>query len=212
MYEAQDLELLEQIVALKYLGLSLGQIRALLSSGPVALPEALRIQRGLLETKRVLLDRTIAAIAQAESQIRASETARPAALKKIIEVIEMETSQDWTSKYATEQGRAKMEARKHLWILELQERVNRQWSELVADVEQSLGEDPASGKVQALAARWNALVQEFTGRDKEIEESVDNVWANRGSWPSDMEEKTPAIRPQVWGLIARAKRASGYSG
>ncbi len=212
LYEAQDLELLEQIVALKYIGLSLGQIRALLRSGPLALLDALRVQRGLLEQKRVMLDRTIAAITQAESQIRASDTAQPAALKRIIEVIEMEGNQDWTSKYATEQGRAKIEARKHLWSPELQERVSRQWSELIADVEQSLSEDPASEKVQALAARWNALIEEFTGCDKDIEESVAKVWANREAWPVSMEGKTPAIRPQVWGLIARANRTSGYSG
>jgi hypothetical protein len=33
----------------------------------------------------------------------------------------MEANEDWTAKYATEEGRVKIETRKHLWSPELQE-------------------------------------------------------------------------------------------
>ena len=83
-----------------------------------------------------MLDRAIQAIAQAQSQAGATP-----ALRKIIEVIEMETNNDWMDKYQTEESKAKVDARKHLWSPELQERVSRQWNELIADVEASLAED-----------------------------------------------------------------------
>jgi DNA-binding transcriptional MerR regulator len=200
LYEDRDLERLEQIVALKFLGLSLAEIGRLLGAGSIT--QALAVQRGLLIEKRRMLDRAIQAIEEAQSQ----EGAAPA-LRKIIEVIEMETNNDWMEKYHTEESRAKVEARKPIWSPELQERVSSQWNELIADVEAALGEDPASEKAQALAARWNALVEGFTARDHDISASVGKMWADRANWPSDMEQKAPMIKPEVWGFISRVNAA-----
>jgi DNA-binding transcriptional MerR regulator len=200
LYEDRDLERLEQIVALKFLGLSLANIAGLLDRGSIM--DALALQRRLLLEKRRLLDRAIRAIAQAESQSGASP-----ALKKIIEVIEMETNNDWMDKYHTEESKAKVEARKHLWSPELQERVSRQWNELFAEVEAALGEDPAGPKAQALAARWKALVEEFTGGDKAISQSVGRMWADRDNWPKQMDEKAPRIKPEIWAFIAKVNAA-----
>jgi MerR family transcriptional regulator, thiopeptide resistance regulator len=119
----------------------------------------------------------------------------------------MESNQDWMSKYATEEGRAGIEARRHLWSPELQERVSSEWNELIADVEASLGEERSGQKAQALAARWNGLVREFTDGDKDIERSVGNMWADRANWPARMDAKEPVIRPEVWAFISRANAA-----
>jgi DNA-binding transcriptional MerR regulator len=62
LYGLRDLERLEQIVALKFLGIPLKQIRTLFSREAHALPEALRMQRRVLEEKRRLLDSAINAI------------------------------------------------------------------------------------------------------------------------------------------------------
>ena len=74
----------------------------------------------------------------------------------------MQDNTEWTLQYHNDAAKAKMAARRGEWSPELQERVSKQWTELIADVERSLGEDPASEKVQALADRWTALVEEFT--------------------------------------------------
>jgi MerR family transcriptional regulator, thiopeptide resistance regulator len=203
LYEADDLERLEQIIALKYLGLSLGQIGTLLDLAPQGFADALHMQRRLLEEKRRTLDRAIQAIGEAESQLRSGGAAGTAILRKIIEVIEMESDRDWMARYATEEGRAKIEARQHLWSPELQERVGRQWNELIADVDAALGEEPTSRKARALAARWNGLVEEFTGGDKDIEQSAGNMWADRENWPAHMDPKAPVIKPEVWAFIKR---------
>ncbi len=206
LYEDRDLERLEQVVALKYLGMPLRQILSLLNGGPLELQETLRLQRRLLLEKRQMLDRAIQAIGEAEQATLApAETG--AALRKTIEVIAMETNNDWMSKYHTEESKAKVEARKHLWSPELQERVSRQWSELIADVEAALGEDPGSEKGQALAARWKELVEGFTGGDPDIAASVGRVWADRAAWPADMNTKAPSIKPEVWAFIAKARAA-----
>jgi DNA-binding transcriptional MerR regulator len=197
LYEDRDLERLEKIVALKYLGIALADIAALLDRGSIQ--EALALQRRLLMQKRLMLDRAIQAIEEAQAQAGSTP-----ALKKIIEVMEMETKNDWMEQYHTEESKAKAEARKHLWSPELQERVSRQWSELIADVEAALGEDPAGENGQALAARWNGLVGEFTGGDAALTGSLGRMWQDRANWPADMDTKAPRIDPGVWAFISAA--------
>src|ERR1039458_3560284 len=70
VYQARDLERLEQIIALKFQGLPLRRIGLLLDREGLALPDALRMQRTVLEAKRRLLDRAIAAIQAAEISMR----------------------------------------------------------------------------------------------------------------------------------------------
>src|SRR5579862_6681261 len=65
LYLERDLERLEQIVALKFIGLPLKQIKSLLDRNPLGLIDALRLQRAALQDKRRLLDSAIHAIQQA---------------------------------------------------------------------------------------------------------------------------------------------------
>ena len=83
LYREADLERLEQIVALKFLGLPLKEIRDLLESSAPELPAALRMQRSALEEKRKLLDRAIGAIREAEAIVASGRPAGAAILKKI---------------------------------------------------------------------------------------------------------------------------------
>src|SRR3954452_12318652 len=81
IYDSRDLERLEQILALKFVGLSLEQIGTLLDRNPMALPQALSLQRKMLEEKRCLIDRMIRAIGEAERELQA-EGAPVTVLKK----------------------------------------------------------------------------------------------------------------------------------
>src|SRR5580693_4655541 len=83
IYVEQDLARLEQIVALKFLGLPLKQIKILLDRDPLQLPEALRMQRAVLEEKRRLLDRAICAIVNAETILQSGRPAAAPVFKKI---------------------------------------------------------------------------------------------------------------------------------
>ena len=199
LYCLKDLERLEQIVALKFLGISLKEIKTLLDRNPLALPDALRLQRRILEEKRQFLDRAIRAIAEAEQ--------RPDArmLQKIIEVMAMEDSTDWMKKYHSAEGWTKVQDRRPAWSPELQERVSREWTELFRDVEAMLGEDPASEKAQALAARWKKLIEEFTGSDREVTAGVAKLWSDRSHWPSAFQQHAaPYANLEVWAFINKA--------
>jgi DNA-binding transcriptional MerR regulator len=66
VYTDADLERLEHIVALKFIGVPLRAIRTLLERGAPAIEDALRLQREALDGKRRQIDRAVAAIAAAE--------------------------------------------------------------------------------------------------------------------------------------------------
>ena len=89
VYCERDLETLEQIVALKFLGIPLKQIGVILKRA-AQLPDALRLQRRALEDKHALLGRAIRAIQAAEESLESGKPADAAILKKIIEVIDMQ--------------------------------------------------------------------------------------------------------------------------
>jgi DNA-binding transcriptional MerR regulator len=208
LYRETDLERLEQIVALKFLGLPLKDIRALLDSAAPGLQAALRMQRCALEEKRRLLDRAIGAIRDAEAEVESGRPAGAAVLKKIIEAIEMQTNNDWMKKYANTAAQEKIDAQKGEWSPELQERVSKQWIDLIADVQSAMdaGEDPASPEVQSLAARWKGLVEGFTKGDPDVTQAVSNVWKDRAHWPEAAKQQAQPfqITPQMWQFIHSA--------
>jgi DNA-binding transcriptional MerR regulator len=205
LYGIGDLERLEQIVALKFLGLPLKQIQLLLDREALSLPDALRMQRAVLEQKRGLLERAIGAIREAESAVRPGRQTDAAVLKKIIEVIEMQDNTDWMMKYYDDSAKAKLAVRQQEWTPEFQEECSRQWLQLIADVEAALGEDPASERVQALAERWTKLVEGFTQRDPDITRGVKNLYADQANWPASFQQQAkPFMKKEVWSFMNKA--------
>ena len=94
-----DLERLAQVVALKFIGIPLRRIGRLAPTKTTDLAVALQAQRQALEEKRRLLDQAIGAIHEAEAALRREGQAAPALYRRIIEVIEMQSNNDWNAKY-----------------------------------------------------------------------------------------------------------------
>ena len=173
IYTDRDLARLQQIVTLKFIGLSLETIRELLDRGPSDIETRLRRQREVLEERRRRLDAAVAAVREAERVVASGEDPVEA-LARIIEVIEMQKNWDWVKKYYTDEQLADLASR---WSPELQARAERDWAELIADVKDAIGEDPAGERAQALAARWADLINQFTGGDPGIRENLQRVYA-----------------------------------
>ncbi|MGA9129358.1 MAG: MerR family transcriptional regulator [Terracidiphilus sp.] len=177
LYVERDLERLEQIVALKFLGFPLQEIKAVLDRAALKLPEALRMQRQALQEKQKLLARAMKALAAAEKALDSGKTATPAILKRLIEVINMQSDVEAMKKYYSEEAWSKVGPR-------YEEEFSQEWIGFNRDVEAALDEDPASEKVQALVARWLAL----SGSDPEVWEGAAKAWADRMNWPAAMQQ------------------------
>lgn len=214
LYGARDLARLEQIVALKFLGLPLRQIKKLLDREGRPLADVLRGQRRALEEKRRRLDRAIQALADAEPAIGSTPAADAALLRHIIEVIDMQSNneaEETMRKYYSDAAwgelarrRAEMTPQQRVAV----EDSARRWQALFADIEASLGEDPAGQKAQALVDRWLALVREFTGGDSEVEAGLGRAWKDRMNWPAELQgQAQPFSDPRIWDFIHRASGA-----
>jgi DNA-binding transcriptional MerR regulator len=161
VYTLKDLEVLEQIVSLKFIGVPLRKISVLRDASPDVLATALTAQWRTLEAKQRLLRHAMDALIDAAMSLRTGGDATTL-YKNVIEVMHRhDAEQEWLANYHALVER-KMA---HLRSVPKSKRdeLFQQWRELVAEIEASLDEDPSSPKAQALADRHIALTTEVTG-------------------------------------------------
>jgi MerR family transcriptional regulator, thiopeptide resistance regulator len=188
LYTESDVGRLEQIVALKFIGFSLKQIKDILQRGSGDLAAALRQQRAAITEKRQRLDLAIQAIERAEYVVGTTQDHGWETFIKIIEVITMQNDMDWSRKYYSEEAQREIEERAATIPRDTIERAQRDWAILIKEVDAAVGggEDPASDKAQALAARWSELIKGFTGGNREIQSGLNKMYADRSNWPTSM--------------------------
>jgi TipAS antibiotic-recognition protein len=78
-----------------------------------------------------------------------------------------------------------------------------EWARLIAaaEAERAAGTDPRDPKVQALAARWQQLIEAFTGGDPGIAESLKRMYAEE-----DVQRASRGmVSPELMEYIARAR-------
>jgi DNA-binding transcriptional MerR regulator len=188
LYSESDVARLEQIVALKFIGFSLSEIKNILKRGSLDLAAALRQQREAITEKRQRLDLAIAAIERAEYVVGTSKDHGWETFVKIIEVINMQADMNWSQKYYSEEAQKEIEQRAATIPREVIEQAQRDWAILIKEVDAAVadGEDPASEKSQSLAARWAELIKGFTGGNQEIQTGLNKMYADRNNWPASM--------------------------
>jgi DNA-binding transcriptional MerR regulator len=165
-YSMLDIERLEQIVALKFLGIPLRKIGLLITRTPKELARALDAQRRLLEDKRRLFDQAIAALLEAQAALRSGQTPDAGLYRRIIEVIEMQNNSDgWNEKYE-QLMKAKAERLKST-SPEVLAGIRQQFAGLVEEIRPVVGEDPAGPLAQALATKWVELLGRLMGKPLE---------------------------------------------
>jgi DNA-binding transcriptional MerR regulator len=184
MYVQRYLERLEQIIALKFLGLPLKQIKVVLDRAELELPDALQMQRKAIEEKQAQLCRALRAIRAAEESVAAG---KPADLKKIIEVIDMQDGIEQMKKFYSD---AAWEMRKRFY----EEGPAPEWQELYRDIGEVLGEDPGSDKAQAVAERWLALSLRANAGDLSVQTHSGTAWMEREHWPPAMKRTIAEFR------------------
>lgn len=176
LYTGRDIERLQQVLSLRQLGFSLEEIRDCLTQARFSPVELVRLHIGRLreqiELQRALCERLEALAAHfcAAEEVSAEE---------FIQTIERMTM---VEKYYTPEQMEYLRKRREEIGEERIEQSHADWAELIAAVraEKEKGTDPADPRVQALARRWMELIQEFTGGDAGIAQSVRRVWKEEG--------------------------------
>jgi MerR family transcriptional regulator, thiopeptide resistance regulator len=190
LYGDAELERLEQILALRFVGFRLDTIKELLHGPRWPLVVALRMQREVVAQRRRELDAAIDAIEEAERALSTDTSAdRWNTLRTVIEALKMDNDYSWTKKYYNEEARAKLAERMKETPKEAVEQGQRDWAALIAEVEEAAArdEDPSSEHAQALAKRWSDLVRQFTRGDADIHSGLNRMWSDSTYWPKDFK-------------------------
>ena len=189
LYRLEDLERLEQIAALKFLGIPLQEVKLLLKHGPLTLVDALHVQRKALTEKRRLIDLAVAAIEAAEKVVRSGQTTEASVLRKIIEVIDMQPQENFMRKYYTEKAWLDKERIVDQTPTETRQKIMQAWQQLFSEIEAAIDLDPASAAAQALTKRWIELAETATGGDEAIRAGGIEAWKDHRNWPLDQQDK-----------------------
>lgn len=191
LYCHEDLGRLERILALRFLGLPLREIAALLNapagSGADTLAVTLARQRAALSERRNGLDRVLRAIEHA--QRRAQDPAEPEWLlyQTILKEIQMQEATDWRAKYYSPEGWEALRSQRAAMTPEQKIDAGARWKALLADVQSALDREapPDSAEGRALVARWIRLGDEFTLENREILEGYRRLNDDESHWPDD---------------------------
>jgi DNA-binding transcriptional MerR regulator len=198
VYTSRDLIRLEQILALKTIGLSLRHICALLDCDARPLAAIFRQQREVLEDKRRLLDRAIRALGNAERAVTADPSSPTAALQDVIRIMSLQDI-DVMRKYYSDEAWVRWQHYYHDWP-------SPAWQALYHDIGAALGSDPAAPLAQALAARWQVLTK-ADAVTPAVRTGMIKAWADRDQWPPalkrrmeefDVERATAFIAEAIW--------------
>ncbi len=205
LYTETDLSRLQQILALKFLGFSLEDIRQCLQIGPTILQESLALQKAMMQEKRVQLDAIIKAIDETEGLLQTNQRDWDA-IVRVIQVIQMTQSNDWRKKYFTPEQLKTMEeltsqaqteeaARKlkvyhpNEWTEDDQKRVDEQYHFVKQELGRLVaqGADPASPDAQHVARIKHELGFGFSQGDPDIEASVGKWWEAFHALPAEQK-------------------------
>jgi len=172
LYGDADVARLQQVTSLRQLGFPLEQIRDLLDRRGVSPREVVALHlarvREQIEQQRTLC-------ARLEKIAKTLDAAETVSADELIQTIEATTMYD---KYYTPEQREELAARAASIGEERIRQSQVDWQVLMDEVraEMERGTDPADPRVQALAARWKALIEEFTGGNPGIAQSLGRMW------------------------------------
>jgi DNA-binding transcriptional MerR regulator len=187
LYDEADLLRLQQILSLRQLGIPLEAIRDLLDAGRVRPLDVLEAHLARVREQLAAQRELVRRLERVTSELRSAGMVSAGDLILTVEAMHM-----YEKYYTPEQLEQLRQRGEHLGAERIRE-VEEEWPRLIAEVraEMERGSDPAGERMQALARRWQGLVEEFTGGDPGITDSLSKVWKN---------EPVAEQRPQVGGL------------
>lgn len=200
LYGADDIARLQQIASLRQLGFSLDEIRACLSQPDFSPERVVELHLARLREQMALQQHLCNRLETLAAHLRAAEDVSVAAFLQTIEAITM------FEKYYTPEQLEALAARRAIVGEERIRQVEAEWPTLMAEVraEMDKGTDPASERVQELARRWMGLVNEFTGGDAGIAQSLGTMYEHE---QENMQQFGSVPNQEMFAYINKAMAA-----
>ena len=176
LYGEAEVERLYRIRALQSLGLSLEEVGRVLDGLPL---------REVVAKQLAQVDAQAAHLRRLRGRLVAL-----AAASTVDDLIATMEAFEMHEKYFTQEQLDAIASRN-----DRAEEGQRAWAALMQEVAQAQadGADPRGERVQALAARWRALVEEFTGGDPEILQALKRMYEQEGPAAAGSAGFTPEL-------------------
>jgi DNA-binding transcriptional MerR regulator len=205
LYTAADVARLQQILSLRQLGFSLDEIRDCLDRSGFSPLEVIDLHLARLREQLQLQQKLCQRLESLALHVRSNSAETVSADEFLGSIQEMTMLEALQEKYFTPDQLQTIKDRRHEAGHDQLERGQEQWAELIAALrtEMDNGTDPASPKVQALAARWQELLQQSTCGDPQIQASMKKLWEEQGDQLAAQFGAKYDSRP-VWAYVTKA--------
>ncbi|XXT39095.1 MerR family transcriptional regulator [Sorangium sp. So ce513] len=180
MYSAGDVARLQQIKSLRELGFSLEQISGLLDKEGFSPLQTIELHLSRLREQIALEQKLCARLEGLAHVLRAGEDVSVEQLLQTIEVMTM------IEKYYTPEQLAELKQRADALGPEKMREAENAWKTIYDDMraEMQKGSDPKSEPVQQIVRRMRELIDAFTGKNPEIERSLNRMYKEEPSMRS----------------------------
>jgi DNA-binding transcriptional MerR regulator len=175
LYAAADVTRLYRILALRSLGLPLDEIGRALAA-EVRLADVLARQLDAVE-------RRLAADGDLHRRLRALiETCARDGEPTVAQLTDTMEAIALSDRYYTQEQQETLARRREALGPEGMRAAEAAWADLIAeaDAERAAGTDPAAPRMQAIARRWRELIEQFTGGDPGVRESLGRMYREEG--------------------------------
>lgn len=206
VYAYRDITRLQHIQMLKRTGLTLAQIKTLVTGSNWRAEDILQMQRDLAADE---LEKAKARLAMLEEALACAFAGEPADLSTLCNIIKMgehavseEKWQKVWDKFYTPEEQERWKAAKMKLSEETVRDHEQKWPALLARTEALVGTDPAAPEAQAIVKEWNALTQAIYDIDPVLTESASKLYDNMDDWPEDGPE--PPFSTEVWAFVKAA--------
>ena len=200
LYDESDVVRLSQIKSLRHMGFSLEEAGEFLSRPGASPEQVVRLHLARLREQVAQQQRLLERLEAACKYLHGRTNASAEEFLKITEAITM------TEKYYTSEQMQYLEERRQAVGEERIREVEAEWPRLMSEARAALerGDDPASETAQSLYRRWQGLVEEFTGGDAGVRQSLNSVYENE---PSVGGMDVAAMR-EMFAFIQRASETA----
>ncbi|MBZ0282373.1 MAG: MerR family transcriptional regulator [Anaerolineae bacterium] len=195
LYTELDYARLQQILTLKLIGLSLEEIRQLLTTDIAGIEHLLERQKQALEQQARQLLQVVQTIEHAQNAIRAAHELDLETLINIIRMVNMYTQSDWLSQFVDAKGQAALAARDQHLSLHDHKQAGLAWKTLFEDIQQHMDKDFHDPAIKHLIARWDDLMAQFASGDPEFAARLNAAYTDLDHAP-DVDNAPPEL--QAW--------------
>ncbi|MBZ0275606.1 MAG: MerR family transcriptional regulator, partial [Anaerolineae bacterium] len=183
LYTDMDYARLQQILTLKLIGLSLEEIRSLLTTDQVEIGDLLQRQKQVLGQQVRQLQQVIRAIEQAQRALDGTPTWDTDQFLHIIKAVMMNNQVNWFDQFFTDtqQNQLAEIGQQRSWGDEKD--MAEAWKKLFSDIREHLEQGGDDSTAPSLVRRWDDLMAQFAGGNPGLAQQLNQAYIHLANLP-----------------------------